>query len=298
MPLALIGRTKDAVVSVPADADWREGVQRFLLTLTDDRARIERHLAVLEDRRDGRLPWQDVLGGSLLPNGRPMPPSRRYAEMLVTEERLPLYDEGLLRFSLDLHNPGNEAGVAMSGNSCLDLALVADVGYFAPAPGSIYPPRMDFQEQARLRATQGAALGRLVARLFEATHATFAYADIGATGWVVPTSKHPDAVVHPAPEAVGPMDFLWSINVWSADALSDPLERRLESLSLTDEMLARVDATFRPHYRIERTRLSGGALFLQYRFLFGSEMRGERARVDTPLAQQAGLRSTNLLFRS
>jgi hypothetical protein len=49
---------------------------------------------------------------------------------------------------------------------------------------------------------------------------------------------------------------------------------------------------------VERRRLASGALFLQYRFLFGSESRGERAAVDTPLARQAGLRSTNLLFRA
>lgn len=83
------------------------------------------------------------------------------------------------------------------------------------------------------------------------------------------------------------MDFLWSINVWSPDSLSDSFERRLESLSLTDQMLVRVDATVRPHYRIERTRLPSGALFLQYRLLFGAELRG-RARQDRHAAREAG----------
>lgn len=86
MPLALTGRTKDAVVSMPRDADWWAGVRRFLLTLADDPARVERHIGVLEDRMDARLRWKDVLGGATLPNGRPMPPSRRYAEMLDTED--------------------------------------------------------------------------------------------------------------------------------------------------------------------------------------------------------------------
>jgi hypothetical protein len=32
--------------------------------------------------------------------------------------------------------------------------------------------------------------------------------------------------------------------------------------------------------------------------VFGLEGRGTRASIDTPLAQQAGLRSTHLLFRT
>lgn len=298
MPLALVGRIKDAVVSVPRDADWRAGVERFLSTLTDDVERVASHLAVLEERFAGGLRWKEVFADATLPDGRPMPPSRRYAEQLVTEDRLPLYEEDSLRFSLDLHNPGNEAGVASYDDSTVDIAIVADIGYFAPAPGSIYTPTMGFEEQARLRAAQGATLGRLVARLFEATGATFAYADIGATGWVVPTAKRPDSVVHPAPDGVGPTDFLWSISVWSPDSLHDSLAERLQALTITDDMLAGIDRFFRSHYRIERNRLPGGALFLQYRWLFGSELRGERARIDTPLARQARLRSTRLLFRS
>ena len=48
MPLALPGRTKDAVV-VAAAADWRGGVERFLRALGGDAARIARHVALLED---------------------------------------------------------------------------------------------------------------------------------------------------------------------------------------------------------------------------------------------------------
>ena len=102
----------------------------------------------------------------------------------------------------------------------------------------------------------------------------------------------------PSPAGVGPRHFLWSISVWSTDLLADHLGHRLDRLAITEKMLARVDAIHRPYYRIVRRRLATGALFLQYRFLFGSESRSERAAIDTPLAQQAGLRSTNLLFRS
>jgi hypothetical protein len=105
-------------------------------------------------------------------------------------------------------------------------------------------------------------------------------------------------VVHTAPAGTRPRDYLWSISAWAPDLLVGGLEARLERLALTEAMLARIDPTHRPHYRVERRRLASGALFLQYRFLFGSESRGERAAVDTPLARQAGLRSTNLLFRA
>jgi hypothetical protein len=61
--------------------------------------------------------------------------------------------------------------------------------------------------------------------------------------------------------------------------------------------LAKVDRYERPHVRLDRRRLAYGGYFLQYRFLLGTEGRGERAIIDTPLARQLGLRSTNLLFR-
>ena len=43
-------------------------------------------------------------------------------------QSLPLYDVGSLRLSLDLHNPGNEAGIADYDVKQIELALVADVG--------------------------------------------------------------------------------------------------------------------------------------------------------------------------
>lgn len=112
MPLALPGRTKDAVVVVPSGADWRPGVAAFLRGLGGDAERVERHLALLDERAAGRRPWLRELAGRALPNGRPMPPGRAYAELLVAESALPLYDAGGFLVSLDLHNPGNEAGAS------------------------------------------------------------------------------------------------------------------------------------------------------------------------------------------
>lgn len=124
MPLVLVGRTKDAVVSAPAAVRWEDGVVQYLRGLTDDEAKIERHLDLLQQRAAGQLPWRDVLIDGVLPNGRPMPPSRRYAEMLVNEERLPLYEADGLRFSLDLHNPGNEAEARGYEPEQLEFAIV------------------------------------------------------------------------------------------------------------------------------------------------------------------------------
>jgi len=102
MPLALFGRTKDAVVVVPANADWRPGVEAFLRGIGGDGAKVRRHLALLEERAAGSRPWLQDLAGRTLPNGRPMPPGRAYAELLVAESALPLYDAGGFLVSLDL----------------------------------------------------------------------------------------------------------------------------------------------------------------------------------------------------
>ncbi len=299
MPLNLVGRPKDAVVAVRADSPWRDGVARFLRSLTDDDTRVARHLALLDERLAGRLPWLEVLADATLPDGRPMPPNRRYGEMLVDEERLLLYDVGPLRVSVDLHNPGNEAGTDVYDPSTVELAIVADVRYFSSlAPGSVFDHALGFEEVARRRAIAGAQLGTLVASLFEATHARFAYADISSTGRIARSATNPSVVVHAAPERVRPLDYLWSITLWSPEVLDAKLVARLERLTITVAMLARLDRYERPTYRIERRRLADGALFLQYRFLFGSEGRGTRAAVDTPLAKQAGLRSTHLIYRA
>jgi hypothetical protein len=299
MPLAFSGRPKDAVVVAAAGSDWRAGVAAFLSTLTTDPSRVDAHLALLDDRLAGRLDWRVELADARLPDGRPMPTSRRYAELLVQEGRLPLYDVGPIRMSVDLHNPGNEAGVAGYDPDLLELAIVADVRYFSSiTPGSVFDSSLGFETVFRQRAEHGAILGDLVARLVDALAAPFAYTDISSTGWVVTNAPKKDIVVHPAPPSVRPRDFLWSITAWGETFLEPRLEERLEHLAISPEIMGRVDSYARPHVRLERRRLASGALFIQYRFLFGSEGRGERAALDTPLAKQAGLRSTNLLFRA
>ncbi len=151
---------------------------------------------------------------------------------------------------------------------------------------------------ARLRTARGAALGDLVARLVESTSADFAYADIQATGWIVDSASRPGSVVHPARAPLWPWDFLWSITAWGPERLDPALAARLEALQVTDQMRADLDSHERDHIRIERRGVRSGGLLLQYRWHFGDEHRSTRRACDTPLARQAGLRSTALQFRA
>jgi hypothetical protein len=294
MPLAIPGRTKDAVVVVPADSDWRAGVEAFLHDLGADEDRAAYHLNVLDQRAAGRMSWRSQFADRTLASGRPMPASRAYAQMLVEESTLPLYDAGGWRFSLDLHNPGNEAGVAWYDDSVMELAIVADVGAFrgpAYGPGGAEPAMEE-------RAAHGARLGQLVAALSERLKALFAYADVDSTGGVVTAASRPGSVVAPGPDTLLPTDFLWSITVWGPGLLEDAFAARLSQLRLEPRHMGKVDPYVRQHVRLDKRTLAYGGQMLQYRFLFGSELRGERAHIDTPLAEQLGLRSTNLQFRA
>jgi hypothetical protein len=294
MPLAIPGRTKDAVVVAAADSDWRSGVEAFLRALGADEDRAAYHLSVLDQRAAGRMSWVSQLAGRTLASGRPMPASRAYAQMLVDESTLPLYDAGGWRFSLDLHNPSNEAGVAWYDESVVELAIVADVGVFM---GPAYDGGGADAAMAD-RAVHGARLGELVASLAEHVQAMFAYADVSSTGGLLTSATRPGSVVHPGPDTLRPQDFLWSITAWGPRALEGGLKERLDALSLEPEQLARIDPHVRRHVRLEHRRLAYGGRMLQFRFILGSELRGERAYLDTPLAQQLGLRSTNLQFRT
>src|SRR5436853_3607241 len=110
MPLALgAGRTKDAVILIPVESEWQDCVATFLDGLGAKTPTVEQHVGLLKQRAEGQLPWLEVLGNGVLPGGRAMPAGKRYAQMLVHEDLLPLYQVGPLKISLDLHNPRNEA---------------------------------------------------------------------------------------------------------------------------------------------------------------------------------------------
>lgn len=293
MPLAIPGRTKDAVVVAAADSDWRSGVEAFLREVGADDDRARYHLNVLDQRAAGRMSWKSQFADRTLSNGRPMPAGRAYAQSLVSEGTLPLYDAGGWFFSVDLHNPGNEAAVPWYDEEVVELALVADVGVFM---GPAYDGGGAVAAMAD-RAVHGARLGALVAALSQHTEALFAYADVGSTGGLVTAASQPSSVVHPAPDLLHPADFLWSITTWGPGLLDDDLATRLDRLQLESAHLSRLDPHIRPHVRLEQRKLEYGGRMLQYRFLFGSELRNERAHIDTPLAEQLGLRSTNLQSR-
>jgi len=290
MPLAIPGRTKDAVVVVAADSEWRVGVEAFLREVGADDDRARYHLNVLDQRAAGRMSWKSQFADRTLSNGRPMPASRAYAQSLVTEGTLPLYDAGGWLFSVDLHNPGNEAAVPWYDEDVVELAIVADVGVFM---GPAYDGGGADAAMAD-RAVHGVRLGELVAALTQHTEALFAYADVGSTGGLVTAASKQTSVVHPAPDLLTPPDFLWSITAWGPGMLDEDLVSRLDRLQLESAHLSRLDPHMRPHVRLEQRKLEYGGRMLQYRFIFGSELRNERAHVDTPLAEQLGLRSTNL----
>ena len=295
MPLALPGRTKDAVIVGAADTDWQGGVERFLRRIGADAGRLARHLTLLEERAAGRRPWLEELVGQLLPNGRPMPPGRAYAEMLLTESTLPLYDVGGFRVSIDLHNPGNEAEAVWYDPTVVEIAIVTDTGALT---GESFNTSVGLEPVFAQRAQRGARLGELVTTLAEEVEAPFAYVDVGPTGGVVTSASSATSVVHPNATPLRPQDFLWSITLWGPELLDPAFEGRLDALTIREAHLAKIDRYVRPHVKLAHQHLEYGARMLQFRFLFGAELRGERAHIDSPLAESLDLRSTNLQYRA
>jgi hypothetical protein len=224
-----------------------------------------------------------------------MPPGRAYAEMLVTESTLPLYDVGGLRVSIDLHNPGNEAEVSWYDPAVVELAIVTDQGALT---GESFDTGGGLEAVMARRAQRGARLGQLVSALAEEVEAPFAYVDVGATGGVVTSASNATSVAHPSATPLRPQDFLWSITLWGPEILDPAFEARLDALTIPEAHLAKIDRYVRPHVRLAHRHLGYGARMLQLRFLFGAEQRGERAHLDSPLAKRLGLRSTNLQYRA
>ncbi len=144
----------------------------------------------------------------------------------------------------------------------------------------------------------GQALGKLAARWAEVLEPHFAYADMQYQAGFVQRATNPGSVTHPAPPGTRCWDYLWSLSYWSPELLTPRLAERLRGLTITPEMRARFDpfwaASVRPTWR----QLATGGLLVQYRFILGTEGRADRRAVDTPLAKQAGLRTTNLAYRS
>jgi hypothetical protein len=105
------------------------------------------------------------------------------------------------------------------------------------------------------------------------------------------------SVRNPAPAGLPYWAYLWPLAYWSPELLSERLEARLTTLALSPDQIAAIDPFERTGIRPTWRRLATGGLLVQYRFIFGTEGRASRARVDTPLARQAALRTTNALWR-
>ncbi|MCU0834758.1 MAG: hypothetical protein MUC77_10050 [Chromatiaceae bacterium] len=85
--------------------------------------------------------------------------------------------------------------------------------------------------------------------------------------------------------------------MWGPELLDPAFASRLDAVPIEDARLDRIDGYLRPYLRIAERRLNYGGRMLQFRLLFGSEQRNERAYLDSPLAQRVGLRTTNLQYR-
>ncbi|MBI2954523.1 MAG: hypothetical protein HYY30_09430 [Chloroflexi bacterium] len=284
----------NVVFFLPSDAPWRERLRAALLASTDptDLAAVERHLAVLDERWAGALDWTVELAPK---------PARSYSEMLLAGGRLPLYRHGPIRFTVDLFNPGNEAKDPTYDPRFLTVELLVHRHEIYPWDKGVLPDgtKIDYSnpEQYGRQVVYGEALGDLTARWAEILEPTFACADMQYLGSRLRTATSPTSVVNPSPAGINYWDYLWSLSYWSPSLLDDKLASHLRRLSFTPQQVAKFDRFWGRGICPTWRQLSTGGLLVQYRFIF-AEHRNSRSAVDTPLARQAGLRTTNIVYRS
>jgi len=286
----------NVIFFVDLAAPWRERLRAALLAVTSpgETAQVDAHLNVLERRFAGELDWTRELP--------PYPhPARAYVEMLKDGGLLPIYRYGPLQFTVDLLNPQNEAEDPSFDPAHLAIELVMPRQEVYPLPQGRMPDGRVIDPSSPsgygLMAELGAALGELTGCWAEVLKPYFAFADMQYQSRFLNTATNPRSVSHPAPPGTRYWDYLWSLSYWSPELLTPRLSARLQQLTITPQMRARFDrfwsASIRPTWR----QLATGGLLVQYRFVFGTEGRADRTAVDTPLAKQAGLRTTKLTYR-
>ncbi len=230
-----------------------------------------------------------------------MPAARRYSAMLLHEDHLPLYTWGDLHWTLDLFNPNNEGADPAYDPQLIVLELLVHTRELYPRrSGTLHdgtPIVPSSPESYGQIAHYGAQFGELAARCVEALDPVFACADMVCLWAFMQTRVNPAATSNPAPAGSRYWDFLWSLSYWSPALLTGKLAVRLKRLEVTEQMRAKIDP-FELQGICPRWRaLTTGGLFVQYRYIFGVELRGTRATIDTPLAKQAGLRTTARRWR-
>lgn len=291
----------NAVWFVPEDAPWQARLRDLWRELGVADAPADRWIATLERRAAGTLRWSEELAGGVLPNGRPCPPVRRYQDLLAADPgeppaaELPLLRAPPLRVGFDVWGPGERAGEP--GTLGLEMLVHRDVirpwrAGAVLADGTVVEVgRPD--HYARL-AIYGDAFAALMARGCVLLRPAFALADgLQPVGDFLATAR-PGRVRHPAPAGASLSDYAWALTYWAPGRLEDALRQRLARLRLPE----RTAPLWPDGAELEVRTLATGGTFLRARRILGGEGRGDRAAVETPLAEALGLRSNHLLHRS
>lgn len=302
MPIELAAvNAVNAVWFVSREAPWPARMASLWRELGAAPAVIDAGLEVLARRAAGGLDWNRAFAGGVLPSGRPCPPVRRYNDLLASDPTMPLPTAPpLVRVpplvvAFDVWGDGERAGepdtiglemlVHRDGlrpwraGAVLDDGTVVDVG------------RADHYERL---TRYGDAFAALMARGCELLMPAFALADgLQPVGDFLARAQ-PDRVRHPAPEYARLADYAWALAYWTPDRTDPRLAQRLAALRLPARSASAWPDGVEPSVRT----LATGGTFLRVRRILGGESRGDRASVETALAQALGLRSNHLLHRT
>ncbi len=300
MPLELGAvHAVNAVLFVPENTPWRDRVGEILHEGGLDEAAVATWSDLLERRARGEHDWREALGGRTFPDGRASPPVRAYNDALRggppadLPGLVPLLDAPPLKVALDVWGPGERGGEP--GTLGLELLVHRDVVWPWRAGATLVDGTVvdvnDSEHHARL-ALYGDAFGDVMARACERLRPVFAVCD-----GMQPVSDflgraQPGRVQHPAPAGARLADYAWALTFWSEERLDDRLRDRLVRLELPSPR-----PTWPDGVAISLRDVADGGIFLQARHILGAEGRTSRAQLETPLAQQLGLRSNHLLYR-
>lgn len=295
MPLDMHVNAVNAVLFVPMDSPWLERVGAFMRAVGADAATAAAWTEVLARRAGGQLDWGVELAGGTLPDGRPMPATRRYNDALLSPvpDPLPLFSWPPLSFAVDVWGPGERAGEP--GTIGLELLVHRQVVHPWRAGAVLHDGTVvDLRnpEHFERLAQYGDAFADLMLWACELFEPVYALSDgMQPIGDFLAKAK-PGRVRHPAPSGARLADYAWALTYWSPERVDDDLRGRLERLELPERRKLWPDGV-----ELEVRKLPGGGMFLRARRILGSEGRSDRANVETPLASQLKLRSNNLIFR-
>lgn len=274
----------NAVLFVARDAPWHARSAAWLARHAEDPAGLDAWLALLQRRAEGVHAWDRALAGATLPGGRPMPPVRRYNDALAglgTPDAAPLLAcrRAGLRFVFDVWGPGEAGGEP--GTIGLELLVHRAALQPPEAPG---PDPEGFTAR---RIALGDAFAALMAEACETLAPRYAASD--GMQPIGDLATRADGAA--APLAA----YAWALAYWAPERVDAAFGARLGRLTTPP---APSSPTFPDGVDVAVRTLTTGGPFLRARRILGAELRGSRARLETPLARALGLRSTATVFRS